>query len=90
MYRPGSYQPAFATAQAAAAKSLRTVAVLPFMNLTADNAAGYFCDGLAEELIDLAHPHRRLASGRADVELSIPRACRRTSATSASGSAPIC
>jgi serine/threonine-protein kinase len=53
VYRPGSYLPAFAGAHEAVAKSLRTVAVLPLMNLTADNAAGYFCDGLAEELIDL-------------------------------------
>ncbi|HUI77726.1 MAG TPA: hypothetical protein VLY24_07405, partial [Bryobacteraceae bacterium] len=30
-----------------------TVAILPFMNLTADDEAAYFCDGLAEELIDL-------------------------------------
>jgi serine/threonine-protein kinase len=53
VYRPGSYLPAFANAHEAVAKSPRTVAVLPLMNLTADNAAGYFCDGLAEELIDL-------------------------------------
>ncbi|MGA2326870.1 MAG: hypothetical protein ABSH05_11350 [Bryobacteraceae bacterium] len=53
VYRPGSYLPAFTAAHEAVAKSLRTVAVLPLLNLTADNAAGYFCDGLAEELIDL-------------------------------------
>jgi serine/threonine-protein kinase len=53
VYRPGSYLPAFTAAHEAAAKSPRTVAVLPLMNLTTDNAAGYFCDGLAEELIDL-------------------------------------
>jgi len=53
VYRPGSYQPVFTTAHAAVAKSQRTVAVLPLLNLTADNTAGYFCDGLAEELIDL-------------------------------------
>ena len=53
VYRPGSYLPAFTAAREAIAKSQRTVAVLPLMNLTADNAAGYFCDGLAEELIDL-------------------------------------
>lgn len=52
VYHPGSYLPAF-TAEASAAPPVRTVAVLPFMNLTADNSAGYFCDGLAEELIDL-------------------------------------
>ena len=53
VYRPGSYLPAFTAAHGAVAKSQRTVAVLPLMNLTTDNAAGYFCDGLAEELIDL-------------------------------------
>ncbi len=53
VYRPGSYLPAFTAAHEAAVKSQRTVAVLPLMNLTTDNAAGYFCDGLAEELIDL-------------------------------------
>jgi len=53
VYRPGSYAPAFTGAHEAIAKSQRTVAVLPLTNLTADNAAGYFCDGLAEELIDL-------------------------------------
>jgi serine/threonine-protein kinase len=53
VYRPGSYLPAFTVAHEAVAKSQRTVAVLPLMNLTTDNAAGYFCDGLAEELIDL-------------------------------------
>jgi TolB-like protein/Tfp pilus assembly protein PilF len=53
VYRPGSYLPTFAAAHEAVAKSQRTVAVLPLLNLTADNTAGYFCDGLAEELIDL-------------------------------------
>ena len=52
VYRAGSYLPAF-TAAADAAPPVRTVAVLPLMNLTADSSAGYFCDGLAEELIDL-------------------------------------
>ena len=53
VYRPGSYLPAFTTVHEAVAKSQRTVAVLPLLNLTADNTPGYFCDGLAEELIDL-------------------------------------
>ena len=52
VYHPGSYLPFFAAAQEPAAPP-RTVAVLPLMNLTADSGAGYFCDGLAEELIDL-------------------------------------
>jgi serine/threonine-protein kinase len=51
-YRPGSYRPAFSTIREPAPPP-RTLAVLPFMNLTADGGAGYFCDGLAEELIDL-------------------------------------
>lgn len=53
VYRPGSYQPVFTTEQPVPAAAVRTVAVLPFMNLTADGSAAYFCDGLAEELIDL-------------------------------------
>jgi TolB-like protein len=52
VFQPGSYIPSFHLAGQPAAPS-RTVAVLPFMNLTADDDAGYFCDGLAEELIDL-------------------------------------
>ena len=48
VYRPGSYLPVFTTAHEAVAKSQRTVAVLPLLNLTADNTAGYFCDGLAK------------------------------------------
>jgi serine/threonine-protein kinase len=53
VYRPGSYQPVFTTEQPVPAAAVRTVAVLPFMYLTADGSAAYFCDGLAEELIDL-------------------------------------
>ncbi|HUI57481.1 MAG TPA: tetratricopeptide repeat protein [Bryobacteraceae bacterium] len=53
IYRPGTYLPVFGAARDAAANTQTTVAVLPFINLTADNAAGYFCDGLAEELVDL-------------------------------------
>jgi TolB-like protein/Tfp pilus assembly protein PilF len=52
VYHPGSYLPVFDTAQEPALPP-RTVAVLPLMNLTADSGVGYFCDGLAEELIDL-------------------------------------
>ena len=51
-YRPGSYQPLFGVSREPTAP-LRTLAVLPFMNLTSDGGAGYFCDGLAEEIIDL-------------------------------------
>ncbi len=52
VYRTGSYAPAFTTARQPSSAP-RTVAVLPFMNLTAEESAGFFCDGLAEELIDL-------------------------------------
>jgi serine/threonine-protein kinase len=51
-YYPGSYRPLFSVIRTAAPPP-KTLAVLPFMNLTADGGAGYFCDGLAEELIDL-------------------------------------
>jgi hypothetical protein len=53
VYHPGSYLPDFTTAGHRVAPAVRTIAILPFMNLTADNSAGYLCDGLAEELIDL-------------------------------------
>lgn len=53
VYRPGRYLPEFTTAGNAVAPAMRTIAILPFMNLTADNSAGYLCDGLAKELIDL-------------------------------------
>jgi serine/threonine-protein kinase len=49
-YRTGSYLPAFAAARRTSSPT-RTIAVLPFTNLTADHSAGYFCDGLAEELM---------------------------------------
>jgi serine/threonine-protein kinase len=52
VFQPGSYIPRFTLVEHPA-RSRSTVAVLPFMNLTADDDAGYFCDGLAEELIDL-------------------------------------
>lgn len=51
VFQPGSYVPSFHMVNAA--RPCRTVAVLPFMNLTPDEDAGYFCDGLTEELIDL-------------------------------------
>jgi adenylate cyclase len=52
VFQPGSYAPSFHFVDRSAVPT-RTIAVLPFMNLTADDEAGYFCDGLAEELIDL-------------------------------------
>ena len=62
VYRPGSYLPAFTGAHEAVSKSQRTVAVLPLTNLTADSSAGYFCDGLAEELIDLERVREQVAA----------------------------
>jgi TolB-like protein len=53
VFQPGSYAPSFTKSQQNPSSSVRTIAVLPFTNLTADHSAGYFCDGLAEELIDL-------------------------------------
>jgi len=83
---PGSYLPAFTAAHGAVAKSQRTVAVLPLMNLTTDNAAGYFCDGLAEELIDLLARTEGYVWSRGH-RASDSRACRRTFARSVGGSA---
>lgn len=53
VYRRGNYTPTFATANEASGISTKKVAVLPFQNLSANHSAGYFCDGLSEELIDL-------------------------------------
>jgi TolB-like protein len=52
-YSRGSYVPRIAVAPAASDTPPRTVAVLPFLNLSADHDAGYFSDGLTEELIFL-------------------------------------
>lgn len=51
VYRPGTYKPTFSFAAPRGPATL--VAVLPFVNMTADEDAGYLCDGLAEELITL-------------------------------------
>ena len=40
------------TAQATAESPSRTIAVLPFVNMSADAENEYFCDGLAEELLN--------------------------------------
>jgi len=38
--------------QASATKAVPSIAVLPFINMSADNEQEYFCDGMAEELIN--------------------------------------
>jgi TolB-like protein len=52
-YTRGSYVPRIAVMAATGVSPARTVAVLPFLNLSADHDAGYFSDGLTEELIFL-------------------------------------
>ena len=57
-FHPGKYVPLFAPAAAAipveAEKTLdpKTVAVLPFSNLSSDPEQNYFCDGISEDIID--------------------------------------
>jgi TolB-like protein/Flp pilus assembly protein TadD len=52
-YSRGSYVPRIEVTGPAAESQARTIAVLPFMNLSADHGAGYFSDGLTEELMFL-------------------------------------
>ncbi len=53
---PGKYIPSFSTPSVApAAEKLldpKTVAVLPFANLSSDPEQNYFCDGISEDIID--------------------------------------
>jgi adenylate cyclase len=57
-FRRGSYVPAFAHAQPAVQQpassgplNTRTVAVLPFVNLSPDPDQDFFCDGITEEIL---------------------------------------
>lgn len=56
-YHPGKYVPAFSHRPSSAASSekrldSKTVAVLPFSNLSSDPEQNYFCDGISEDIID--------------------------------------
>ncbi len=57
-FHPGKYVPSFSLAASAtpaeAEKGLdpKTVAVLPFSNLSSDPEQNYFCDGISEDIID--------------------------------------
>jgi TolB-like protein len=50
-YSRGCYVPRIEVTRAAAETHAHTVAVLPFLNLSANHDAAYFSDGLAEELM---------------------------------------
>jgi TolB-like protein/Flp pilus assembly protein TadD len=52
-YSRGSYVPRIEVTQVAGETRAHTVAVLPFLNLSADHDAAYFSDGLTEELMFL-------------------------------------
>ncbi len=56
---------------AAATRSQPSVAVLPFANLSADLEQEYFCDGMAEEIIERAGAARRHACGRANIVVRV-------------------
>ena len=61
-FHPGKYVPGFssATPASAAVKTAhadppldpKTIAVLPFTNLSSDPEQGYFCDGISEDIVD--------------------------------------
>ena len=57
-YHPGGYVPTFSRASHGAAEEEqklldpKTVAVLPFSNLSSDPEQNYFCDGISEDIID--------------------------------------
>jgi serine/threonine protein kinase/TolB-like protein/Flp pilus assembly protein TadD len=53
----GGYVPSFVARKAAA---VRTIAVLPFINLSPENDSSYFADGLTEELMHALIPVREL------------------------------
>jgi len=61
-FRPGSYVPSFTYREPSATPSVtqaktrldrRTVAVLPFLNLSPEPAQEYFCDGITEDVIHM-------------------------------------
>ena len=56
-FHPGKYIPSFSTGAAIPATvenrlDPKTVAVVPFANLSSDAEQGYFCDGISEDIID--------------------------------------
>jgi serine/threonine-protein kinase len=56
-FHPGTYIPSFSRPPSAAADTrigldAKTVAVLPFSNLSSDPEQNYFCDGISEDIID--------------------------------------
>ena len=60
-FHPGKYVPSFslaappaglAPAQQESLLDPKTVAVLPFSNLSSDPEQNYFCDGISEDIID--------------------------------------
>jgi len=70
------------TAGMAADRSLPFVAVLPFVNVSADPENEYFCDGLSEEILNLLAGARDLRVIRAR-RRSRGKANRKTSVRSA-------
>ena len=59
------------TESAAGPSDVPTIAVLPFTNMSADSEQEYFCDGMAEEIINALTKLERPSSGGANLRLPV-------------------
>ena len=50
-----------------------SIAALPFANLSGDPEQDYFCEGLAEEILNAAHAHPRIARYGVNLFFLVPR-----------------
>jgi hypothetical protein len=64
-------------------ETIDSIAALPFANLSGDPEQDYFCEGLAEEILNAAHAHPRIARYGANLFLSRSAEKSKTSGKSA-------